>query len=196
MSDARLPNFSALRAFEAAARHENFSRAAEELHLTHGAISHQVRALERELGLALFERHGKQVRITLQGAQYARQLAKAFADMAAASAALRRSPVHQRLTIAAIPVFAARWLAPRLGGFIERHPAINVVLQTGEQWLADGVEVVAHKINDAVQVAGVNSPVQLAELERAYQRRVADTLMEQGTRLADPARLDVRGELL
>jgi len=62
--------------------------------------------------------------------------------------------------------------------------------------VADGLSVAAHRITDAVQVAGVNSPVQLAELERAYQRRVADTLMEQGTRLADPARLDVRGELL
>ena len=62
--------------------------------------------------------------------------------------------------------------------------------------VADGLSVAAHRIHDAVQVAGVNSPVQLAELERAYQRRVADTLMEQGTRLADPARLDVRGELL
>ena len=62
--------------------------------------------------------------------------------------------------------------------------------------VADGLSVAAHRINDAVQVAGVNSPVQLAELERAYQRRVANTLMEQGTRLADPARLDVRGELL
>jgi len=141
MSASSLPNFSALRAFEAAARHENFSRAAEELHLTHGAISHQVRALERELGLALFERHGKQVRITPQGAQYARQLAKAFADMAAASAALRRSPRQQRLTIASVPAFAARWLAPRLGGFIERYPAIHVVLQTGEHWLADSVDV-------------------------------------------------------
>ncbi len=62
--------------------------------------------------------------------------------------------------------------------------------------VADGLNVAAHRINDAVQVAGVNSPVQLAELERAYQRRLADTLMEQGTRLADPVRLDVRGELL
>jgi len=62
--------------------------------------------------------------------------------------------------------------------------------------VADGLGVAAHRISDAVQVAGVNSPVQLAELERAYQRRVADTLMEEGTRLADPARLDVRGELV
>jgi bifunctional UDP-N-acetylglucosamine pyrophosphorylase/glucosamine-1-phosphate N-acetyltransferase len=61
--------------------------------------------------------------------------------------------------------------------------------------VADGVPVVAHKISDAVQVAGVNSPVQLAELERAFQARNAVQLMEQGVRLADPARLDVRGDL-
>jgi bifunctional UDP-N-acetylglucosamine pyrophosphorylase / glucosamine-1-phosphate N-acetyltransferase len=62
--------------------------------------------------------------------------------------------------------------------------------------VADGVGVVAHKIDDAVQVAGVNSPVQLAELERAYQLRQARRLMEEGVRLADPARIDVRGDLL
>ncbi len=62
--------------------------------------------------------------------------------------------------------------------------------------VADGVGVVGYKIDDAVQVAGVNSPVQLAELERAYQLRKAQQLMEQGVRLADPARLDVRGDLL
>ena len=61
--------------------------------------------------------------------------------------------------------------------------------------VADGVPVVAHKMTDAIQVAGVNSPVQLAELERAYQQRLAVQLMEQGVRLADPARLDVRGKL-
>ncbi len=62
--------------------------------------------------------------------------------------------------------------------------------------VADGVSVVAHKIDDAVQVAGVNSPVQLAQLERAYQLRQAHRLMEEGVRLADPARFDVRGDLL
>jgi bifunctional UDP-N-acetylglucosamine pyrophosphorylase/glucosamine-1-phosphate N-acetyltransferase len=62
--------------------------------------------------------------------------------------------------------------------------------------VADGLPVLAHQISDAAQVAGVNSPVQLAELERIYQRRHADALMEQGTRLADPARLDVRGQLV
>ncbi|MDM7464295.1 MAG: bifunctional UDP-N-acetylglucosamine diphosphorylase/glucosamine-1-phosphate N-acetyltransferase GlmU, partial [Tepidimonas taiwanensis] len=62
--------------------------------------------------------------------------------------------------------------------------------------VADGVAVVVHRITDAVEVAGVNSPAQLAALERAHQRRVADALMAQGVRLADPARLDVRGELV
>jgi bifunctional UDP-N-acetylglucosamine pyrophosphorylase/glucosamine-1-phosphate N-acetyltransferase len=61
--------------------------------------------------------------------------------------------------------------------------------------VADGVEVVAHTITDALQVAGINSPAQLAELERAHQLRVAQALMEQGVRLRDPARLDVRGQL-
>lgn len=62
--------------------------------------------------------------------------------------------------------------------------------------VADGVPVVAHKISDPIQVAGINSPVQLAQLERSFQRRVADRLMEQGVRLADPERLDVRGSLV
>ncbi len=61
--------------------------------------------------------------------------------------------------------------------------------------VADGVTVAAHRIDDALQVAGINSPAQLAELERAHQLRQANTLMAQGVRLADPARLDVRGEL-
>ena len=95
--------------------------------------------------------------------------------------------------IMAVPALQLkRWLAR-----LDNHNA------QGEYYLtqivafavADGVSVVAHKITDAVQVAGVNSPVQLAELERAYQQRLAVQLMEQGVRLADPARLDVRGKL-
>src|SRR3954464_3851796 len=82
---ARLPPFSALRAFEAAARHENFSRAAEELHLTHGAISHQVRALEVELGRPLFVRNGRHVKITADGLKFALFLGKSFADIAIAA---------------------------------------------------------------------------------------------------------------
>jgi bifunctional UDP-N-acetylglucosamine pyrophosphorylase/glucosamine-1-phosphate N-acetyltransferase len=96
--------------------------------------------------------------------------------------------------IMAVP---ARLLKPWLGRLDNKNAQ-------GEYYLTDVVKfaveqdvpVVGHKILDALQVAGVNSPVQLAELERAYQQRAARSLMEQGVRLADPARFDVRGELL
>ena len=126
----RLPNFSALRAFEAAARHENFTRAADELRLTHGAISHQVRALEEELGRQLFVRHGRQVKITHEAKQFAALLGKTFDDLGTAVDAMRGDAPRQ-LTLAAPPWFAARWLTPRLGTFIELHPEIELVLHTG-----------------------------------------------------------------
>ncbi|KIF83003.1 transcriptional regulator GcvA [Noviherbaspirillum autotrophicum] len=126
----RLPNLAALRAFEAAARHENFSRAAEEIHVTHGAISHQVRALEEELGVALFARHGKRIAITPEGERFAATLRRALGDIAAAAEALRADGKQQRLTITALPSFAGRWLSPRLGRFIEQHPELEVMLQS------------------------------------------------------------------
>jgi LysR family glycine cleavage system transcriptional activator len=140
----RLPNFSALRAFEAAARHENFSRAAEELHLTHGAISHQVRALEEELGRPLFVRNGRQVKITSDAIKFAQFLGKTFADIGVATDGMRAASVNQRLTVTSIPSFAARWLAPRLGRFIDRYPDIEVVLQSSGQLqdlARDGIDV-------------------------------------------------------
>lgn len=81
----RLPNLVALRAFEAAARHQNFSRAADETHVTHGAVSHQVRALEQDLGVALFTRHGKRLTITPQGTRFAQVVRHALQDIAEAT---------------------------------------------------------------------------------------------------------------
>lgn len=126
----RLPNLAALRAFEAAARHGNFSRAAEEIHVTHGAISHQVRALEEELGVALFARHGKRIAITAEGERFATTLRKALGEIAAAAAVLRDEGKQTRLTVTALPSFAARWLSPRLGSFIEQYPELEVMLQS------------------------------------------------------------------
>ena len=126
----RLPNLAALRAFEAAARHENFSRAAEEIHVTHGAISHQVRGLEEELGVALFARYGKRIAITPEGERFADTLRKALTDIAVAAEALQAGSRQKRLTVTALPSFAARWLSPRLGQFIERHPDLEVMLQS------------------------------------------------------------------
>src|SRR4051812_3952263 len=128
-----LPNLAALRAFEAAARHQNFSRAAEEIHLTHGAISHQVRALEQDLGVPLFARHGKRITITAEGERFAAVLRKSLGEIAAEADALRSGAQHKRVTVSAIPSFAARWLAPRLGRFIDLHPGTEVLLQSSIQ---------------------------------------------------------------
>jgi LysR family glycine cleavage system transcriptional activator len=140
----RLPHLLALRAFEAAARHQNFSRAADEIHVTHGAVSHQVRALEEELGLALFTRKGKRVAITAQGAQFAHAVRKALQDIADATQVVRSQARQKRLTVSAIPSFAARWLAPRLGKFIDQNPDTELVLQSSGQLqdlVRDGIDV-------------------------------------------------------
>jgi bifunctional UDP-N-acetylglucosamine pyrophosphorylase/glucosamine-1-phosphate N-acetyltransferase len=96
--------------------------------------------------------------------------------------------------IMAVPTRALRgWLARLDNRNAQNEYYLTDVVKFA---VADGQSVKAHRISDAVQVAGVNSPVQLAELERAHQRRLADAFMEQGVRLADPARFDVRGELV
>lgn len=140
----RLPNLASLRAFEAAARHENFSRAATEIHVTHGAISHQVRALEAELGTPLFVRHGKRVSLTAPGSRFAQTVRNAFDDIADGVQQLRAHTQQQRLTVSCLPSFAARWLAPRLGPFIEAHPDTELVLQSNGQLqdlVRDGIDV-------------------------------------------------------
>jgi LysR family glycine cleavage system transcriptional activator len=126
----QLPALNAIRAFEAAARHESFSRAADELFVTHGAVSHQVRALEAELGIALFVRHGKRLALTGAGARYAQQIRIALMMLADATRDVRASDRDRRLVISMLSSFAARWVTPRIGSFIERHPEIDVELQS------------------------------------------------------------------
>ena len=121
----RLPPLSSLRPFEAAARLESFSRAAEELHLTHGAVSHQVRALEEHLGTALFTRRGKRVALTAAGRGLAERVRGALEEIGAAADAARTRQ-ENRLSISVLPSFASRWLMPRLIGFMEAHPGIEV----------------------------------------------------------------------
>lgn len=129
----RLPNLTALRAFEAAARYGNFSRAAEEIHVTHGAISHQVRALEEELGVQLFTRLGKRITITADGQQFAETIRTSLTEIATAADALTANANQKRLTLTTMPSFASRWLAPRLGSFIDLHPDIELMLQSSLQ---------------------------------------------------------------
>ncbi len=131
----RLPPLGALRVFEAAARHQNFSHAGAELHITHSAISHQMKALERELGVTLFHRRSRGVRLTEPGRTLAATMHEALDRIARGIAELRAKP-HRALTISVLPAFATHWLIPRLADFNRRHPDIDINVRAG-QALAD-----------------------------------------------------------
>jgi LysR family glycine cleavage system transcriptional activator len=124
---------TALRAFEAAARHENLTRAAEELFVTHGAISRQIRDLESDLGTALFERRGRRLVLTDAGRDYQRVVTAAFDDLSVATDHLRQVASARRLTLNVLPTFAMRWLIPRLGRFQQLNPKIELRLVTSDR---------------------------------------------------------------
>jgi LysR family glycine cleavage system transcriptional activator len=131
----RLPPLNALRAFEAAARHLNFSRAAEELSVTPGAVSQQIQNLEDYIGAALFKRTPKGLLLT-DAAQIALPaLREAFDRLAEAASMLTAAVDGRRLTVSVAPSFAAKWLVPRLGLFEEAHPQVDV-------WVSAGMELV------------------------------------------------------
>jgi LysR family glycine cleavage system transcriptional activator len=122
----RLPPLNSLRAFEAAARHLSFTRAAEELHVTPAAISHHVKALEDHLGVKLFRRLNRAVRLTDAGQACVAGLSDAFERMAVALERLRAQECSGPLTVSTSPALAAKWLVPRLERFQELHPEIDV----------------------------------------------------------------------
>lgn len=124
-----IPPLAAVRVFEAAARHRNFTSAGAELGMTQAAVSYQIRLLEERLGLRLFVREKGRVRLTEAGAQAAPMITSAFDRMHAAFADLRRED-EALLTISASHTIAARWLAPRLGRFQLAHPELAVRLES------------------------------------------------------------------
>jgi len=122
----RLPALNALKAFEAAARHESFTRAAEELCVTQGAVSHQVKALEAELGVKLFNREHQRLVITEAGRGYLAVVRDAFDRIASGTERLLQRQRTGMLTVSTSPNFAAKWLVHRLGRFAEAHPDIDL----------------------------------------------------------------------
>ncbi|WP_114394503.1 transcriptional regulator GcvA [Oleisolibacter albus] len=129
----RLPPLTALRAFEAAARHESLSRAAAELNVTHPALSRHVRDLEAWIGRPLFERHSRGLRLTQAGLVYRDALTAALDQIARATADLTAGAERRRLRLSVDPSFAQRWLARRLAGFLAAHPGIEVSLDATAQ---------------------------------------------------------------
>ncbi|MEM7171765.1 MAG: transcriptional regulator GcvA [Pseudomonadota bacterium] len=124
----RLPPLNALRAFEAAARHLSFTRAADELAVTQAAISHQVKALEDHLGVPLFRRLNRRLMLTDAGQGYLPPLRDAFDKMEQATGQLFEEDMNRALRVTALPSFAAKWLLPRLGRFRAQHPEIDVLV--------------------------------------------------------------------
>lgn len=137
-----IPPLNSLKAFEAAGRHLNFGRAAEELGVTHGAVAQHIRSLEKQLNFKLFHRHARGLSLTDEGRRYLPPLRRAFDMIADATNSL--APRDAVVTISSTPSLATRWLVPRLGDFSNRNPDIRVRLDASNtlaNFQSDGVDI-------------------------------------------------------
>jgi LysR family glycine cleavage system transcriptional activator len=128
----RLPSLTALRTFEVAARCASFTEAAEELHVTLGAVSRQIRFLENELGVTLFDRTANTVALNDKGSELSREVSRAFTAMAAAIERIRSNP-QQTLTLTCTLGIASHWLASRLPALLAQDNTLSVVVDANEQ---------------------------------------------------------------
>lgn len=123
-----MPPLNPLRAFEATARRGSVSAAARELNVTHGAISHQIRALELSLSVSLFVRGGKRLTLTPQGALLLPTVTHAFGEIAAVTAAMTRPTTSGQLRFACVPALLSFWMIPRLHEFTDQFPDVQLTL--------------------------------------------------------------------
>ena len=202
MDRRRLPPLNALRAFEAAARHMNFTRAADELSVTPGAVSQQIQNLEDYIGAALFRRTPRGLLLTDAAQTALPALREAFDRLGEAASLLTANVEGRRVTVTTPPSFAAKWLMPRLGRFEASHPEVDVWLSAdmalvdfadGEVDLAirygsghyPGLEVVRLMRETVIPVA---SPALLAEHPlNAPEDLGGHTLLHDGSPDADPS---------
>lgn len=145
-----LPPLNALRTFEAAARHLHMGKAAEELGVTHGAVSKQIGHLEEQLGCALFQRNGNRLALTDQGNRLLRAAAHAFDQLGDAMARLQGEAIAGELRVSVPSAFAEKWLMPRLAKFTEAAPDLHLSLLT------------AHAGDDVLGAHGIMGGVDLA----------------------------------
>jgi DNA-binding transcriptional LysR family regulator len=133
MTASRLPPLGALRAFEAAARHLSFTKAAQELGVTQAAVSHQVKSLEDALDAKLFKRLTRALALTDAGAALAPELTESFARIGRAVERARGRDARGALRLSLLYTFALAFLVPRLGRFAQAHPGINLKLETSSR---------------------------------------------------------------
>ena len=124
----QLPSLNAIRVFEAAARHSSLVKAAEELHVTHGAVSRQIKQLEEQLGIALFERRNRGIFLTRAGLQLQGTCSDIMRQLENGLRQLRQTRLDQPLVVSCEPTIAMRWLIPRLGKFKQQFADIDIHL--------------------------------------------------------------------
>lgn len=149
-----LPPLNALKCFEAAGRLGSMTRAADELSVTHGAVSRQVRMLEDWLGLPLFRRYPRRIELTDAGARYHARITSGFDVIAAATDAERQARAGEPIRLTLPPTFAMRWLLPKLPSFNQRHPDIPITFQT----TSDPVETMIGAFGIAIRRADMRLP--------------------------------------
>ncbi|WP_115560149.1 LysR family transcriptional regulator AmpR [Xanthomonas arboricola] len=162
MPRPRLP-LNALRAFEAAARHQNLTRAAGELCVSQAALSHQIKALEQQLGTSLFHRLPRGVALTDEGAALAPVLGEAFDRIAATLERFADGRYREVLSVGVVGTFATGWLLPRLPAFHAAHPDIELRLSTH---------------NNRVDLAGEGLDLAIRFGDGDWQGQIAQALME------------------
>lgn len=130
-----LPSLHGLRVFEATARHMSFTEAARELCISQTAVSHQIKALESELGAPLFFRSPRRIELTDAGKAWALALGEVFSRLHAINRRLRQParPARPEVAVSVVPSFGARWLVPRLGRFLGQHPEVEVRISPSER---------------------------------------------------------------
>src|SRR5262249_44406922 len=139
-----LPPLNALRAFEATARHASFSKAADELHVTPAALSHQIRGLEDLLGLKLFLRRARAIELTEAARAIYPGIRSGFESLRSAVEQLDRAKQHRILVVSASPGLTAKWLVPRIYRFLAQYPDIDTRISAGtaySNFTTDGVDV-------------------------------------------------------
>lgn len=137
----RIPSLQTLRAFEAAGRHHSYSKAGEELGLTHSAVSHRIRDLETLTGHRLFERQGNAMAPTRDGQRLLAQVRNALGLLESIFADAPGAKERQRVTLSVFPAFASRWLAHRLGALRTAHPEIDLALTISSEVVPLGAGV-------------------------------------------------------
>jgi LysR family transcriptional regulator, glycine cleavage system transcriptional activator len=182
----RLPPLNALKAFEAAARHESFTRAAEELCVTQGAVSHQVKALEAELAIKLFNRERQRLIITEAGRDYLAVVRDALDRIAMGTERLLQRQSAGVLTVSTSPDFAAKWLVHRLGHFAEAHPSIDLRVSAAMHH----VDFAREDVDMAVRHGDGNWPgLDAVQLSSEQLFAICSPKLLSGRRLGKPADL-------